>query len=268
MIEYIIIGTLAFALLKQRKGVSGIGSPRRVFGGNSGYVNYSKSVRAVQAEEEGKRSISNFDREFVDNVNALLDIVGAEHITITKAKDIARDCTPDEWHHTSMYGNRTNYYSPETVAKAAMNEAQQEAYEEYEDQQWEEEKRQREEEYARRAEQQQEEEKYRQQAHERSLLLQKAIAQILAEREEAKAVINQYMIDVLGYKHRLEDCYWINLDNSTIQISLTGQIMSRRYSDEAKKGEAKIKAKMEADQYIQDLLAEANRMVDEELNKQ
>lgn len=125
MIEYIIIGTLAFALLKSRKGVSGIGSPRRVFGGNSGYVNYSKSKRAVQAEAEGKRSISHFDRAFVEQVNAILATVGAEPLTIARAKRIAQNTQADEWHHTSMYGNKTNYYSPETVAKAAMTDEQQ-----------------------------------------------------------------------------------------------------------------------------------------------
>lgn len=125
MIEYIIIGTLAFALLKSRKGVSGIGSPRRVFGGNSGYVNYSKSKRAVQAEEEGKRSISHFDRAFVEQVNAILATVGAEPLTIAKAKRIAQNTQADEWHHTSMYGNKTSYYSPETIAVAAMTDEQQ-----------------------------------------------------------------------------------------------------------------------------------------------
>lgn len=125
MIEYIIIGTLAFALLKSRKGVSGIGSPRRVFGGNSGYVNYSKSKRAVQAEAEGKRSISHFDRAFVEQVNAILATVGAKPITIAKAKRIAQNTQADEWHHTSMYGNKTFYYSPETIAVAAMTDEQQ-----------------------------------------------------------------------------------------------------------------------------------------------
>lgn len=125
MIEYIIIGTLAFALLKSRKGVSGIGSPRRVFGGNSGYVNYSKSKRAVQAESEGKRSISKFDRAFVEQVNAILATVGAEPLTIAKAKRIAQNTQADEWHHTSMYGNKTFYYSPETIAVAAMTDEQQ-----------------------------------------------------------------------------------------------------------------------------------------------
>ena len=125
MIEYIIIGTLAFALLKSSKGVSGIGSPRRVFGGNSGYENYSKSKRAVQAEAEGKRSISHFDHAFVEQVNAILATVGAEPLTIAKAKRIAENTQADEWHHTSMYGNKTFYYSPETIAVAAMTDEQQ-----------------------------------------------------------------------------------------------------------------------------------------------
>lgn len=72
---------------------------RRVYGGNSGYVGYSLSVRAAQAKQDGKYPKTEFRKVygitpllfqfFIDN-----DIV---HVS--------------EWHHTSMYGNKTNFYS-------------------------------------------------------------------------------------------------------------------------------------------------------------
>ena len=100
---------------------------RTVYGGNSGYVGYSKSKRAVEAERQGMRSVSNFDRDFVDSVNAVLYEVGAKGITIAEAMRLAKKAEADEWHHTSMYGNKTNYYSTETIVEEAMDESQREA---------------------------------------------------------------------------------------------------------------------------------------------
>lgn len=37
-------------------------------------------------------------------------------------KDAARKCRPHEWHHTSSWGNRTNYYSAEDVADVIAKE--------------------------------------------------------------------------------------------------------------------------------------------------
>lgn len=87
----------------------------RYFGGNSGYVGYSKSKRAVQAEEDGKRSLSNIDNEFAEKVSAL---VGKPIKATTIKKDIkSGDIKTNEWHHTSMYGNKTKYYSVDDVAE-------------------------------------------------------------------------------------------------------------------------------------------------------
>ena len=57
---------------------------RNVFGGNRGYVGYSKSKRAVRAESEGMRSVSNFDADFVESVNEILRSVGADDIAIAE----------------------------------------------------------------------------------------------------------------------------------------------------------------------------------------
>lgn len=89
---------------------------RPIYGGNSGYQGYSKSNRAVEAEERGLRNKSQMDREFLDEVNAILEEEGAKKVTLSEIKRELNNIDADEWHHTSMYGNRTNYYSPETIA--------------------------------------------------------------------------------------------------------------------------------------------------------
>ena len=72
--------------------------PRTVYGGNSGYVGYSKSKRAVWAEEEGRYPKTAFKKAYnmKDNVLSALTMLGIIDNT--------------EWHHTSVYGNRTPYY--------------------------------------------------------------------------------------------------------------------------------------------------------------
>ena len=72
---------------------------RTVFGGNSGYVGYSMSKRAAEAKEEGRYPKTEFRREY--------------HIT-AKSLDMLTSLgfiNNSEWHHTSMYGNKTPFYS-------------------------------------------------------------------------------------------------------------------------------------------------------------
>ena len=90
----------------------------RRFGGNSGYVGYSKSKRAVGAEQRGLRNKSQMDSDFADEVNALIQESNhnAPKVTLKQIRDSLKNIHADEWHHTSMYGNRTNYYSAETIA--------------------------------------------------------------------------------------------------------------------------------------------------------
>ena len=100
---------------------------RRVIGGNSGYVGYSKSKRAVRAENAGLRNKSQMDAEFASEVN---DIIASENpdqpkVTLKEIKQSLKNIKPDEWHHTSMYGNRTNYYSARTVADYFLERATQ-----------------------------------------------------------------------------------------------------------------------------------------------
>lgn len=71
---------------------------RTVFGGNSGYVGYSLSKRAAEAKEEGRYPKTEFKREY--------------HIT-AKSLDMLTSLgfiNNSEWHHTSMYGNKTPFY--------------------------------------------------------------------------------------------------------------------------------------------------------------
>ncbi len=71
---------------------------RTVFGGNNGYVGYSMSKRAAEAKEEGRYPKTEFRREY--------------HIT-EKSLDMLTSLgfiDNSEWHHTSMYGNKTPFY--------------------------------------------------------------------------------------------------------------------------------------------------------------
>ena len=71
---------------------------RTVFGGNSGYLGYSMSKRAAEAKEEGRYPKTEFRREY--------------HIT-AKSLDMLTSLgfiDNSEWHHTSMYGNKTPFY--------------------------------------------------------------------------------------------------------------------------------------------------------------
>ena len=92
---------------------------RTIFGGNRGYVGYSKSVRAVEAEERGLKSVSQMDRDFADEVSRMVsEELGEETmLTLKEVREAAKAGRYDEWHHTSMYGNKTKYYSAETVAE-------------------------------------------------------------------------------------------------------------------------------------------------------
>lgn len=91
----------------------------RVFGGNSGYVGYSKSRRAVEAESRGLANKSQMDSEFAQSVNEILLSRNPKHrkISLSEIKKSLDKINADEWHHTSKYGNRTNYYSVETIAE-------------------------------------------------------------------------------------------------------------------------------------------------------
>ena len=98
-------------------------SRRRCFGGNSGYVGYSKSVRAVEAERRGLRNKSQMGIEFRD---AVLDDIEQEtglrpKISLAAIKNNLFRIRTDEWHHTSKYGNQTNYYSAETIGDYFIN---------------------------------------------------------------------------------------------------------------------------------------------------
>lgn len=84
---------------------------------NSGYNDFSKSWNAIHAEERGLRSISNIDRQFVWKIE---DLTGKK-ITIKAVKDICKLIQPAEWHHTGLYAKKTDYYSPEDVAKYINN---------------------------------------------------------------------------------------------------------------------------------------------------
>ena len=68
------------------------------FGNNSGYVGYSMSKRAARAKAAGKFPKTEFKREYGVSTK-LFNILNRLHIV-----------SATEWHHTSMYGNQTDFY--------------------------------------------------------------------------------------------------------------------------------------------------------------
>lgn len=103
----------------------------RVFGGNSGYVGYSKSKRAVAAEERGLRNASQMNAEFAKEVNSIIEERTGKpsKLTLKAIKAALPDIKADEWHHTSKFGNKTNYYSAEGVASHFAKDPAEEARE-------------------------------------------------------------------------------------------------------------------------------------------
>lgn len=97
-------------------------SIKKSIGGNSGYVGYSKSKRAVDAENRGLRSVANMDREFAEEVSEIVSRESGKEakVSLAEVKRIAKDMRGDEWHHTSKYGNRTQYYSAESIAERIL----------------------------------------------------------------------------------------------------------------------------------------------------
>lgn len=70
----------------------------KTFGGNSGYVDYSMSKRALRARNEGALPKTDFKKEYglTAQLFDMLDKLGIIYVS--------------EWHHTSKFGNRTNFY--------------------------------------------------------------------------------------------------------------------------------------------------------------
>ena len=74
------------------------GRYRGPVGGNSGYIGYSMSKRAAEARGEGRFPKGDFCKEY--------GVSRAHFDTLVKAGVIDNS----EWHHTSSYGNRTEFY--------------------------------------------------------------------------------------------------------------------------------------------------------------
>ena len=68
-------------------------------GGNSGYVGYSESVRSYNAKREGKYPKTLFKKEY--------------GITEKKFKELEERGVIyiSEWHHTSKFGNKTDFWA-------------------------------------------------------------------------------------------------------------------------------------------------------------
>lgn len=70
----------------------------KTIGGNSGYIGYSMSKRALTARNEGAFPKTDFKKEY--SVTSL-------HFSYLEEAGIIY---VSEWHHTSKFGNRTDFY--------------------------------------------------------------------------------------------------------------------------------------------------------------
>lgn len=83
---------------------------RTYYGGNSGYVGYSMSKRAFNAREDGAYPKTDFKKNY-NLSQPLLDMLVNAGVV-----------SDDEWHHTSMYGNKTTFYRWNDFAYKAFSE--------------------------------------------------------------------------------------------------------------------------------------------------
>lgn len=96
------------------------------FGNNSGYDGYSMSVRARQAYEDGKKPISQFNKDDLQAFNDALHEMGIDNkIKSVRALKtfIKKHGYTGEWHHTSSFGNETDFYDMEIALNDATNES-------------------------------------------------------------------------------------------------------------------------------------------------
>lgn len=94
----IITLSLLLLMFAHKRKQSGVGRVK-YFGGNSGYVNYSMSRRAAEARKAGRFPKTDFRSYYNVTPKSFEMLIGLDIIN------------GDEWHHTSKYGNRTNFYS-------------------------------------------------------------------------------------------------------------------------------------------------------------
>jgi len=69
------------------------------FGGNSGYIGYSQSKRSLSAKNEGRYPKTLFKKYYSISEKKFKELEDRGVIYIS------------EWHHTSKFGNKTNFYS-------------------------------------------------------------------------------------------------------------------------------------------------------------
>lgn len=97
-------------------------STSRFFGGNSGYIGYSESVRSAEAKLRGKFPKTTFKKEYGLSEKKFKELV-SRGIVATH-----------EWHHTSKFGNRTDFYEiDDEVLFTYLTEGKDAAYDVYKD---------------------------------------------------------------------------------------------------------------------------------------
>jgi hypothetical protein len=78
----------------------------KAFGGNSGYIGYSESVRSYTAKQNGEYPKTTFKKEYGISEKKFQELLKREFI-----EEVG-------WHHTSKYGNKTTFYTISSTYKA------------------------------------------------------------------------------------------------------------------------------------------------------
>jgi hypothetical protein len=78
----------------------------KAFGGNSGYIGYSESVRSHTAKQNGEYPKTMFKKEYGISEKKFQELLARNFIEEAG------------WHHTSKYGNKTVFYTINSTYKA------------------------------------------------------------------------------------------------------------------------------------------------------
>lgn len=70
------------------------------------YINQSMSVRAYEAYQVGKKPLSKWKKQDFNEI--FKDYPYLKKLTVKELRSSLLECT--EWHHTSSYFNRTDFY--------------------------------------------------------------------------------------------------------------------------------------------------------------
>lgn len=96
----------------------------------AGYIGYSMSCNAADARDRGLRPISEWSKGLI--LDTIMEAIENEELTLqfdvellrkVKLSDLKREALVcEEWHHTSKFYNRTDFYGLDLVNLEELEE--------------------------------------------------------------------------------------------------------------------------------------------------